>query len=251
MDTQSLYRQLGELASTVPPGLDDAAPLPPETQLWVARATALVHSFPEGAGFDVHVTSDKIGFSSAAESLGGILRKQSAHRITTLLFRFLARAELLAPAAARGAFIGVGADFVAAQTMSKVFAEAKVSVLAVDAYMDGSMMTDVVPLIPEGVHVRLLADPASSKVTPLRALVVAWIAQHGAARPLEVKLSVARALHDRLFIIDDGVKVWSLSQSVNHLAARSPATLSRLDDPDIAKPKAAYYMAMWPAAAAL
>jgi hypothetical protein len=70
-----------------------------------------------------------------------------------------------------------------------------------------------------------------------------WRQQFGAARPIEVRLSAPRALHDRL-IVADGALVWSLTQSLKDFASRSPALVQRVD-PDLAKMKLEFYEQVW------
>jgi hypothetical protein len=70
-----------------------------------------------------------------------------------------------------------------------------------------------------------------------------WIQQFGTIRPIEVRLSPPRTLHDRL-IFADGTVVWSLTQSLKGFAGRSPALAQRLD-PDPAKMKVDFYEGVW------
>jgi hypothetical protein len=67
-----------------------------------------------------------------------------------------------------------------------------------------------------------------------------------AARPIEVRLTAARTLHDRL-IFADRSKVWSLTQSLKDIAARSPALAQRLD-PGAAQLKIDFYEHVWTSA---
>ena len=90
-------------------------------------------------------------------------------------------------------------------------------------------------------------DGASSKPAAIKPPVERWAKQSGAA--VEVRLSPPRALHDRLIIVDRD-KVWNVSQSCNHLAARSPASITPFD-PDVAAQKRDAYEALWTAATPL
>ncbi len=193
---------------------------------------------------DTVVMYDNIHFSTATNGLSGVLREHKAHEIVTILHRALARAELNAPAAARGAFIGVGAEFDALQAMGKVLREATKNLLFIDAYMDEKVLTDFAPLAPEGVVIWVFGDSSSSKVASLRPAAERWVKQYGATRPLEVRLSAPRALHDRLVVVDAGTRVWNLSQSLNHFVARSPASIVRFDA-DVAAMKRDHYLSLW------
>lgn len=150
IDPESLYRQLGQLVAETPENLATGS-LTPETFRWLGRAAALVNESGERA--------DKVFFTVASDTLTGSLREQSAHQIVTVLHRALARAELNAPAAVRGAFIPVGATFDVFQVISKVFREAIHDLLIVDAYMDATVLTDFTPLAREQVGTRQ-AQPA-------------------------------------------------------------------------------------------
>ncbi len=242
VDPQSLYMQLGQLVSETPKDLFVEGPLTPGTYRWLGRADALIKAEGEGK-FDPIIAMDAIAFRSAADSLGmPTMRAYYGHEIVAILHRVLARVELKVPAGERGGFIGPGAPFDALQTVSRVLREATKDVLFIEAYMDATLLTDFVPLTPSGVAVRLLADVATSKPAAIKPAAERWIKQ--SRQKLEVRLSPPRALHDRLVIVDGGARVWNLSQSWNHLAARSPASLTRFDA-DIAAQKRDYYGTLW------
>jgi hypothetical protein len=90
--------------------------------------------------------------------------------------------------------------------------------------------------------VRLLADQNGVKPT-LQPAAARWAAQYAQSRPLEVKLTAAKTLHDRLIVVD-GLTAWVLTQSLNAFAARSPASIVRVDD-DTAALKIAAYQDIW------
>src|SRR4029077_2641824 len=104
---------------------------------------------------------------------------------------------------------------------------AKHEVLIVDPYMDEKALIDFAPLAPEGIAIRLLADEKDHKPT-LHPAQERWVQQYGKSRPLEVRLALPRVLHDRLAIVDEA-ETWVLTQSLNALAARSPAAVVRVD----------------------
>lgn len=67
--------------------------------------------------------------------------------------------------------------------------------------------------------------------------------QFGASRPLEVRVSAPRALHDRLILVDNS-SAWSLTQSLKDFAGRSPASVLRVPV-DIAQMKIGFYEQVW------
>jgi hypothetical protein len=98
------------------------------------------------------------------------------------------------------------------------------------------------------VSIRLLADRQSHKAT-LRPAQTHWNSQYGQGRPLEVRLAPSRTLHDRAVLVDS-TAAWTLTQSLNAFATRSPAMIVRVDD-ETAALKISAYEAMWAAATPL
>ncbi|MEB2352831.1 MAG: hypothetical protein OZ924_15640 [Burkholderiaceae bacterium] len=218
MDKESLYRQLGQLVADMP-DLAGSEPITPETHKWLARAAVLVG--------EVGDLPDTMALRVAADHLVGVLRGGYAHQIAAIVHRALARVEALVPAAMLGVFIPVGAQFDALQAVGKVLREAKSDVLIVDPYMDARVLTDFAPMVPEGVGIRLLNDSFSTKPEVILPSAERWRTQYGVARPLEVRQSQPRALHDRLIFVDHET-VWSLTQSLKNFAARSPASVVQI-----------------------
>lgn len=120
--------------------------------------------------------------------------------------------------------------------------------LIVDPYLDEIALSDFVLMVPEKVPVRLLADQFYLKPT-LRAACQRWAQQHGTTRPISARLASPRTLHDRVIFIDNN-EAYLLSQSLNAIAARSPATITRAD-PDLTKMKVHAYQQIWNVAAPL
>ena len=114
--------------------------------------------------------------------------------------------------------------------------------------MDEKALMDFAPLAAAGVAIRLLADEKDHKPT-LRPAQQRWLTQYGASRPVEVRLAAHRILHDRLIIVDD-TDTRVLTQSLNSFAARSPASIVRVDDETSAL-KIAAYAAIWAASSPL
>ncbi|MBI2396916.1 MAG: phosphatidylserine/phosphatidylglycerophosphate/cardiolipin synthase family protein [Xanthomonadales bacterium] len=174
----------------------------------------------------------------------------SVSKIFTVLFRCQARAELEAPASARGAFINIGADFDAFQAVSKVFATAASDLLIVDPYFDVKALFEFCSCIPDNTRVRILVDSSHSKLTAaLQPGIAKWRSQFGPTRPIDARATPPKVLHDRLISVDRSA-VWILTQSFKDLAARSPASLQRADA-DVADAKRDAYEQIWLASAAL
>jgi hypothetical protein len=118
--------------------------------------------------------------------------------------------------------------------------------LIIDPYMDGIAVTKYAVSAPETVTIRLLAHAKDHKPT-LKPAIQSWQTQYP-TRPMEGRLAASKRLHDRLIIIDRK-DVWNVTQSLNALAARSPAEILKTADAQIATDKTAHYEAEWQAAA--
>lgn len=241
IDPESLYRQLGQLVADTPVDLMGPGPVSVISHRWLGRASVLVNETGD--------TYDNAALKVATDGLMGALREQNAHQIVAILHRALARAELIAPASAQGAFIPVGAAFDVFQAIGKVLSRATTDVLFVDAYMDAKVLTDFAPLAAEQVAIRLLTDCHYTNPATMQPPAARWRQQYGASRPLTVRLTAPRLLHDRLIVVDDR-EVWSLTQSLKDFAARSPASVLRVEG-DVAKLKLDAYRQLWAGAQVL
>lgn len=238
-DWEALYHQLGQIISdepTIPSGDKRGSS---DVLRWLGRAEALID---EVSGVVDHHkfgnlrTTMLTATSTDAES-------QMRH-IRSLLYAALAKAEMNAPTAAKGAFIPAGNSFDALTAVAGVMRECRGSVLVVDPYMDAVALTDFLPMVTEGVPLRLLAS-GKQRNAGLPEAVERWKNQYVQVRPIELRLAAPRLLHDRL-IMDD-VSVWSLSQSFNAIAQRSPAMVQRVGA-DIASAKREAFVDMWDSA---
>lgn len=239
LDPESLYVHLGRLIETTP-DLACPGPVSAETNQWLGRAAALVEASGDMADF--------VTLKVAAQNLETVLRETNAQTIVAIVHRALARAELKAPAASQGAFIPVGESFSAVAAVSKVLMTARQTVLIVDPYADAKALTDFAVLAPEGVQVRILSDAGTVKPS-LKPAAEHWAKQYNSARPLEIRLAPARNLHDRIITVDDA-QAWTLTQSLKDFAARSPATIVKVDT-ETAGLKVSAYAAIWQSATAL
>ena len=229
---ETLYRQLGRLIETMPNFGDEAA-LTPEQHRWLGLADALVMQGGE--------LTDKADFRVATERLETAAWKYGLEALLRVIYRVMAAAELKSPPSAQGAFIPVGNNFDAFAALAKLLGTAKQDVLIVDPFLDEAVLTEFGCTVPEQVTLRLLADQASYKAS-LQPAATKWVEQHGATRPLKVRLSQPKQLHDRAIFIDQ-TQAWILTQSLKDFAKRSPAEIVRADD--TASMKIEAYQSIW------
>jgi len=235
-DWEALYHQLGQVISDEPhiPSGDERGST--EILRWLGRAEALIEVV---SGIVDH---HKFGnFRTTMLALTRADAESPMRHIRGLLYTALAKAEINAPTAAKGAFIPAGNSFDALTVVAGVLRECTGSILIVDPYMDAVALTDFLPMATEGIPLRLLAS-SKQRNAGLPEAVERWKGQYAQVRPIELRLAVPRLLHDRL-IMDD-VSVWSLSQSFNAIAQRSPAMVQRVGA-DIALAKREAFMEMW------
>jgi hypothetical protein len=239
LDPEAAYRQISALVTTMPNlrSVTDDYSVPPETQLWLGRVHALL------SRMGMH--TEAVAVSTYSTRLNGRDAAGARDQITSALYRGLAAAELRAPAAVQGSFIAAGDQFDAFSALGKVLSQATGDVVMVDPYMDEVTLTDFLPLVSEGVSIRLLSDAHSVKPT-LKPAVGKWQQQYGDVRPLSAKLSAPRSLHDRLIILDSS-SAWILTQSLKDFAARSPGSIAKVDA-EAASLKVRAYEAMWTSA---
>ncbi len=236
VDAETLYRQLGRLIETCP----KFAPygnLTSDQLEWLGRARALLKETG-----DLTLVA---GFDMATQAVHGALRLDALPQIMQNLYHALAIAELNAPPSAQGAFIPANSTFDAFTAINKVLQSAKQDILMVDPYLDEAILTEYGGSVPPGVMLRLLSDQSSAKDS-LKPAATRWAQQHGAARPLGLRLAPPKALHDRLILID-GTTAHTLTQSLKDFAKRSPAEIVRTDD--TAALKVSAYEAVWATAA--
>jgi hypothetical protein len=232
MDPETLYRQLGRLIETVPDFLP-FGDLTAEQQRWLGRARALIRETN-----DIALTA---GFTHVIGQFHGPQRADMLPMLMQNLFDALAVAELKAPPSAQGAFIPAKNSFDAFAAINKILQSATSDVLIVDPYLDATFLTEFGGSIPESISLRLLSDQVTVKPS-LAPAARAWADQHGVTRPLKVRSSNPKELHDRLIIIDKTI-AYSLTQSFKDFAKRSPAEIVRTDD--TAELKISAYEEVW------
>jgi hypothetical protein len=169
-----------------------------ECDQWLARALALVEL--EGDTFRI------VELRKIIRSFNGpiSIRTTEIQIVCSILMQCLAKLELLVEPAAQGSFVHVGQALDAYKALNQIFAAAKKSLLIVDPYMDGTIITEYMIGVSENVEISLLADNALVKSD----LIVAgkkWRTQYTGNRSLEIRLAVDRTLHDRIIIADGTV----------------------------------------------
>ncbi|MDZ4320218.1 MAG: hypothetical protein U1A07_15490 [Phenylobacterium sp.] len=236
MTPEALYLQLGRLVADMP---DLSAPgaVTNEANVWLGRVGALIDHCSD--------LTDRISFQLAVKGLTGSFDERNVQTIKAVVYAALGRAELAAPLSVQGSFIPAGGTFDAYVAFGRAVETATGNVMIVDPYADAKALSDFAVQVPEGVAVRILADAEYRKVT-LKPAADNWRTQHSATRPLEVRLTSKKTLHDRLILVDSAL-VWTFGQSLNAIAARAPTSIVRVDA-ETAALKVAAYERLWTAA---
>lgn len=238
MEPAELHARLKALVSEWVP-FEGRGQVSQEALLWLGRLHALV--------VEADNATDSIVFGVAMQGIGTALHEMNAAQLKAIIFKTLAAAEMKAPAAQQGSFIAAASPFQVFAALAKIMASAKREVLIVDPYIDAVALTDVATSAAEGIQVQLLGDSVRVQAN-LAPGVARWKAQY-TARPLEVRMSATRALHDRLVVIDQS-EVWNLSQSIKDFANRSNASIER-SNAELGAEKVAAYLALWAGATPL
>lgn len=240
LDPEAVYLQLRRLVASMP-DVGNQQPMTPEVHQWLGRAVALVEMMRDA--------TDVVQLKAAADGLHTGSREYNDHcaqKITSIVHRALARAEIFAPASAQGAFIAAGDTLNAFAAVAKVLGRAKSDLLLVDSYADHTIISDFAVTAPDGVTLRILAANKEARKLALRPAMERWVSQFGSDRPLEVRVAQDAVLHDRLILVD-GTEAWFAGQSFNGMAKRSHTSIER-SDPELATMKIAAYEAHWQAA---
>ena len=232
MDPVALHAQLARLIESCQaslPSTTTSGPYVPTTDVMqlLGRAEALIS---EAMG-----VSGDVDFKVATHNLRSH-PGWTTTEVLRILYRAIAVAELQLPAPSSGAFIPAGNAFDAITALQRIFSTATRDILIVDAYLSERIFTDFIALAPEAVQVRMMADKDKVK-TGVQPALKGWKTQHGKARPISVRLS--ENLHDR-FICTDGSRMWTVGQSFNALATKSPTSFVEVD-PETMKLKLEFY----------
>jgi hypothetical protein len=220
IDPQDLYVSLGTLVANPPAELSraNAGSLSSSTHEWMGKAHALI--------MELGSVVDGAQLSGLHDQLSKFSPKMTSDPIFAILYRALGTAELRAPASARGAFINAGSALDAMAAVGRVLSKATTVVRIIDPYMDEKAVTDFAVLAAPTVRVELLSDSQSVK-PGLQPAMGRWRQQY-ASRSIEGRVTPPRALHDRLIVVD-GTTAYTLTQSLNAFAARSPASILLVD----------------------
>ena len=238
MDPAELHARLKALIHEWVP-FEGRGKVSQEALLWLGRVHALVAEADNG--------SDPIVFGVAMQGIGTVIHEVSAAQLKGIIFKTLAAAEMRAPATQQGSFIAAASPFQVFAALARIMSSARREVLIVDPYVDAVALTDVASTAADGIQIQLLGDGV--RIQPNLAPAVArWKAQYS-TRPLEVRMSAPRALHDRLIVVDQS-EVWNLSQSIKDFANRSNASIER-SNTDLGAEKVSAYLALWAAATPL
>lgn len=235
---EALYHRLVCLREEMP--WDDLRR--PACTRWLGRAIAVVEESGCTAEL-VTLRTEIAGLFRPSLYAGVPLLDTTPHAIAVAIDTVIAKVELRLPVQAQGAFIPTGGVHDAFQAIATAVRPAKSDVLFVDPYADEKIIGEFATLVPEHVQVRVLAD-ASRPQPSLKPAAERWIAQHP-TRPLQVRRAAARALHDRLIVVDEKI-AWAVGQSFKDLVNRSPSSLLRVD-PETAALKVSAYKAIWDA----
>lgn len=235
------YLQLNALLGAAPDltALDASKNTPDDTLRWLGEVSATIGRVKGSASVEFNLASRML--------LSSVNKQQYAAQLKMILYRTLAQAQQLAPASTQSAFIATGADFDAFVAVQRIFKKASSSILVVDPYMDETALSSFAVLANEGVTIALLTD--AKGVRPgLKPAAASWIAQYGDVRKLNIRVAAERSLHDRL-ILSDSSDAWIITQSLKDFAARSPATIQKVD-PQLATMKFEAYSKIWDASEA-
>lgn len=234
MNEAQRYISVGRLIEEQPDDADEHAVL-----RWIGRATAIAKEID-------FVSSAELAAISSSTHIAGTHR--TVQKANAVLYRLLAQAELAAPMSDQGAFIAAGSALDAMSAIGRVLVQATQRLRIVDPYMDSKALTDFATLANEGVEIELLTDEKSVWPTFEPALA-RFRQQYGSKRPAHARLAAPRSLHDRLIVVDDKT-VYTVTQSLNALANRSPASIVRVDG-DSARLKIDAYDQFWASARAV
>lgn len=202
---------------------------------WLGRADALL----EAAG----AMTASINFRVARGQLGGYSHSRS--NLLIPLHDAYSKIELMAPAAAQGSFIAGGDTWNGYASLVRLMQRDCDDLLIVDPYLNAAIYTDLAPHAKAKVAVRCLTAKRPENHAGLLAASNRWASDGISANvSLAVRYAPAKALHDRLIIIDRS-EVWLISQSLKDIAQRSPASISRAES-ELGAMKVQHYESLWP-----
>lgn len=236
-EAEAIYIQLNALLAAAPnlTAVDDSHNVPEANLMWLGEVDATI----DRLGSISHRADLKIATNMLINTRGS---SKYATQIKMIIYRCLGEAQRYAPKTAQSAFIATGSDFDAFVAIQKVIQHADKMIMMIDPYMDQSAIATFCVLANETVSISLLSDTAGLRPA-LKPAAEKWISQYGDKRPLKVRAAPERSLHDRIIIVDAS-EAWILTQSLKDFAARSPATIQKVD-PQLAQMKFEAYSEIW------
>ncbi|MGV8856530.1 MAG: hypothetical protein ACOH2L_18045 [Devosia sp.] len=209
-------------------------PLTQKELRWLGRADALIEA-SEGLPALVSFRNARRNLNTYAHSRNDLLLP---------LHDAYSRMELMSPAASQGAFIPAGDTWNGYAALIKIVQSECDDILIVDPYLNSAIFTDFAPHSSARKCIRCLTAQRPTNHAGLVASAARWASDEiSNTHTVEVRYGDARALHDRLIIIDSR-EVWLVSQSFKDIAKRSPASVSRADS-DMSLMKTQHYEDLW------
>lgn len=237
MPPEQAAATIADLIEDAPPFNFEAGNLSIDEMKWIGRADAILH---EVAGPIICGE-----FSTARHCLYSYSHNRNG--LLLPLYQALALVELKLPVAIQGSYIPPGDKWNGYSAVVKLLTERADAALVVDPYMDGTFITDFVPLATKMEAVYGLTS--NRYEVSLKAASERWATDRKPEQPISIRVADAKHLHDRL-IIFGSTEVYLISQSLKDIGAKSPASIQRAA-PVIAAEKAAHYTALWEEAVSL
>ena len=201
---------------------------------WLGRVDALL----DASG----LMSAVVNFRAARSSLGTYAHDRD--KILIPLYDALSHAELQVPASMQGAFIPPGDTWNGYAALVKIMQTPCDHMMIVDPYLNSDIYTYFAPHCAASNGMRCLTVKRPENHSGLLASGQKWAADRiSEAKSVEVRYASAKALHDRLIIIDSR-ESWLVSQSIKDIAQRSPASVMRAEA-ELGRMKAEHYEELW------
>lgn len=228
---EELLALLAEAIRTVPM-FDRFDDVTDDDLRWLARTHAILTASKNLKALTAYeLARNSVGYSNFNKS-----------KLMLALQDAYAHLELLIPLTLQGAFIPPGEAFNGYVALVRIVKSASKDLLLVDPYVDATLFTDIAPMLPDGVTLRCLTSKQGSG--ELIAASGRWISTgENIKRPVAVRIPPPKTLHDRHIIVD-GQAVWTVSQSIKDIAARSAASVTQ-DRTDMAAVKVEFWEACW------
>lgn len=234
-DYDRCYAMLKQLLLVTPDFESNSETLNDDDHKWLANLNTCMEN--------MIMIADRSKLSQSVRMLTTSFHDASVRDIRGLAYRALAKAEFHATNVSTGTFIPVGGAFNFHTVLTDVLRDCKADIFLIDPYMDNVAVTDVAAICPSGVTIRFLTGNSTHK-TNLQPAVANWSKQHGPT--LDVRLTDAKSLHDRLLVIDSK-DAFLLTQSVKDFAKRASGAVQKMDV-EAGKLKAVAYEALWASA---